>query len=81
MVKTGVDPTLVLPVLELMEECLIGMQADFMADKDTLPDEKGRLSMVITPLIQATRDAKDICGVAKREQHTSQPKLRNAHLQ
>ncbi len=81
LVKAGGDPLLVLPVLELLEECLINLQSDYMADKDLLPDEKGRMSMVITPLIQSTREAKDMCGAAKREIPTTPTKLRNPHLQ
>lgn len=81
LAKNGTDPTLILPVLELMEECLINLQADHMADKDMPPEEKGRMSMVITPLIQITRDVKDMCGAAKRETSTTLTKLRNPHLQ
>ena len=79
--KQRIDPTLLIPPLEVLEEVLIKFQEDLMADKDTSVDEKGRMATLISPLLRGVRNSRDKCLAAKQRADAPAPKkLHNAHL-
>jgi hypothetical protein len=76
-----VDPVLMIPVLELLEETLLQFQSDVTGDKQIEIEEKGRLVTLLTPLLRSLRAARDqwMAGHAAPNK-SPQPKLHNAHL-
>ena len=76
-----IDPALMIPVLELMEETLLQFQSDVIADKQLPMEEKGRLVTIITPQLRSLRAARDswMAGRGSSDK-PHKPKLHNAHL-
>ena len=78
----GMEPVVLIPCLELLEETLIDFQAGVMSDKLMLMDEKGRLATTLTPLLNAVRAARDTISASKQREDQPPPKrLHNSHYQ
>lgn len=81
LTKEKVNPVLVIPVLDTMEEILIGLQQDIMVDKNIPSDEKGRLAQTLTPLLIGVREFRQkLHSVKERGEIVPQKRLNNAHI-
>ena len=82
LAKKGYTPAQLIPILEVLEDTLLGFQEDTMADKDIPVDEKGRLAMILTPMIRTMKEAKNSCSVlTQKASQPQQTRLHNAQLQ
>ena len=81
LIQAKINPVLVIPVLDTMEEILIGLQQDVMLDKDIPNDEKGRIAQTLTPLLIGVREFRQkLHSVKDRGEIVPQRKLHNAHI-
>lgn len=82
LIKRGYDPTYVLLLLEHNETLLLDYLALVMADKNKTDEDKGRLAMAVTELLNGNRKAKAMVPSIKISTEKEQPhQLTNSHLQ